>query len=335
MAKVLVTGASGFIGSHIVLEMLNHGYEVRGTIRDLGRAEKIKNLISEHGGDTSRLEFAQASLTDADCWRPAAEGCDGIIHVASPVPIEQPKDADEIIVPARDGALNVLDAAQALGIRRVVLTSSVAAAQVIPAAGHRVSADDWTDVSSKDVNPYGLSKTYAERAAWDFAEQHPDIELVTIQPSLVLGPALEADYGSSLESLMVLLQGKYPRLPRVSFGLVDVRDVANLHRIAYESPEAAGQRLLCSSETFWFVEIARALAEMFPDYGNALPTKELPNWVVRIVALFDPVLAFIVPSLGQHVDYDCDPAKSLGWQPRKAREAIEAGGRSLIELGLV
>ncbi len=336
MAKVLVTGASGFIGAHTVLEFLNNGYEVRGSIRDLKRAESLRQMLSQHTEHVDKLEFVAASLTDAACWDAAVAGCDGVIHVASPVPIEQPKDPQELIVPAREGALNVLKAAQRAGIKRVVLTSSVAAVSYNEKQDSAPqTADDWTDVNHPTANPYAMSKTLAEKAAWEFVNQHEGMELVTIQPAMVLGPALEADYGSSLESVYVLMQGKYPMLPKMGFSIVDVRDVANLHRIGYENPDATGQRLLCSNGFLWFTEISACLRQHFPDYKKKLPTRELPNFVVRFMALFDPVLAFVVKSLGQRVEYDCSPARSLGWLPRPPEEAIRAGAQSLIDTGSV
>jgi nucleoside-diphosphate-sugar epimerase len=336
MPKVLVTGASGFIGAHIVLEFLNNGYEVRGSIRNLERADSLRSMLAAHTQHVDKLEFVAATLTEAECWHEAVAGVDGVIHVASPVPIEQPKDPDEIVVPAREGALNVLKAAQKAGIKRVVLTSSVAAVSYNAKRDTAAqTAADWTDINDPGADPYAMSKTLAEQAAWDFIKQHEGTELVTIQPAMVLGPALEQDYGTSLESLFVLLTGKYPMLPHMGFGIVDVRDVAHLHRIGYEHPDAAGQRLLCSNGFRWFKDISLYLRQEFPAYEKQLPTRELPNFVIKLLALFDPVMAFVVKSLGQQVEYDCSPAKQLGWQPRSPEEAIKAGAQSLIDTGSV
>ena len=336
MTKVLITGASGFIGAHTVLEFLNNGYEVRGSIRDLNRADSLKSMLAKHTEHIENLEFVAATLTEADGWHEAVAGCDGVIHVASPVPIEQPKDPNEIIVPARDGVLNVLRAAQAAGIKRVVQTSSVAAVSANAKGDSAIqTAADWTDVKHPTANAYSQSKTLAEQAAWDFVKQHEEMELVTIQPAMVLGPALEADYGSSLEAVYVLMTGKYPMLPHMGFGIVDVRDVAHLHRIGFEHPDAAGQRLLCSNGFRWFKAISACLANEFPAFEKKLPSRELPDFVIKIMALFDPVMAFTAKSLGSQVDYDCSPAKALGWQPRSPEEAIKAGGKSLIDLSVV
>ena len=336
MPKVLITGASGFIGAHTVIEFLNNGYEVRGSVRDLKRTDSLKEMFAKHTEHLDKLEFVAATLTDPTGWPAAVEGCDGVIHVASPVPIEQPKDPDEIIVPAREGALNVLKAAQAAGIKRVVLTSSVAAVAYNDKSDSAPqTAEDWTDINNDEASPYAQSKTLAEQAAWEFVKQHEAMELVTIQPAMVLGPALEADYGSSLEAVYVLMTGKYPMLPNMGFGIVDVRDVAHLHRIGYEHPDASGQRLLCSNGFMWFTAISAHLREQFPAYAKKLPTRELPNFVIKILALFDPVMAFTVKSLGKRVEYDCSPAKALGWNPRAPEEAVTAGAQSLIDTGSI
>lgn len=336
MTKVLITGASGFIGAHTVLEFLNNGYEVRGSIRNLARADSLKSMLAKHTEHIENLEFVAATLTDADGWSEAVADCDGVIHVASPVPVAQPKDPEELIKPAREGALNVLKAAQAAGIKRVVLTSSVAAVSVNDKGDSAPqTADDWTDTNNPAANPYALSKTLAEQAAWDFVKQHDDMELVTIQPAIVLGPALEADYGTSLETLYVLMMGKYPMLPHTGFGIVDVRDVANLHRIGFEHADAAGQRLLCTNGFRWFKDISAHLVREFPTFAKKLPTRELPDFVIRILARFDPVMAFTAKSLGQQVVYDCSPAKALGWDPRSPEDAIKAGAKSLVDLGVV
>jgi dihydroflavonol-4-reductase len=336
MAKVLITGASGFIGAHTALEFLNNGYEVRGSVRDLTRTDSLKEMFAKHTEHLDKLEFVAATLTEPEGWAAAVEGCDGVIHVASPVPIEQPKDPNELIVPAREGALNVLKAAHAAGIKRVVLTSSVAAVAYNDKGDSAPqTADDWTDINNDEASPYAQSKTLAEQTAWDFVKQNGGMELVTIQPAMVLGPALEADYGSSLEAVYVLMTGKYPMLPNMGFGIVDVRDVAHLHRIGFEHPDAAGQRLLCSNGFRWFTAISAHLRSEFPTYAKKLPSKQLPNFVIRILALFDPVMAFTVKSLGKQVEYDCSPAKALGWNPRSPEDAVTAGAQSLIDTGSI
>lgn len=334
--KILVTGASGFIGAHTILELLNNGYDVRGTVRDLSRTDSLREMFSRHSERASEIEFVQASLTEKDCWQGAIEGCDGVIHIASPVPLVMPKDPEEIIKPAKEGALNVLHAAKEAGIKRVVLTSSVAAVSGNADACNKIqTANDWTDTTYKDVNAYAMSKTIAEKAAWDFVNSVEGIELVTVNPALVLGPALEADYGSSLEAILKLLRGDVPLVPKLGFGVVDVRDVAGLHRLALENPDAAGQRLLCSNGFVWFKDIALQLRHEFPDYEKKIPRYDMPNFLVRIAGIFDKVIAEIVPDLDKVVQYDSSPAKQLGWQPRAIEEAISAGAKSLVEFKVV
>ena len=333
--KVLVTGASGFIASHTIIDLLNAGYTVRGTVRDLARVEKLKTMFAQHTDKTDQLEFVAATLTDSACWETAMSGCSGVFHIASPVPVAQPDNPDDLIIPAREGTLNVLRAARAANIKRVVLTSSVAAITGnSQPAGHLNSASDWTDPGLPGLTPYVLSKTAAERAAWDFvADGGP--ELVTVNPALVLGPALEADYGSSLEVLALMMRGKYPLVPKIGFGIVDVRDVASLHRIAFEHPDAVGQRLIASNGFMWMLEVADVLRKTFPDYQGKLPKRHLPNLIVRLLSRFDKVLATIVKDVGKVKDFDNQPALDLGWQPRGPVDAINAGGKSLIETGVV
>lgn len=332
--KILVTGASGFIGTHTVIDLLNNGYEVRGTIRDLNRATDLKKLFSANTKYLDNLELVEASLTETVCWEKAVEGCDGVFHIASPVPIEQPNNPDQLIIPAREGVLNVLKAAADAKIKRVVLTSSIAAVSANPNAGEIILSEaDWSDPMFPTINAYGLSKTLAEKAAWDFTNEK-EIELIAINPVMVLGPALEPDYGSSLEALALLMNGRYPLLPKLSMGIVDVRDVATLHRLAFERADA-GSRLLCSHGHMSLLEIATLLAREIPSLGRTLPRHELPSFVFRVLAKFNRVVATIAPDLDKIVEYDCGPAFELGWQPRPIEEAIICGATSLIEHGVI
>ena len=332
MLKVLITGASGFIAGHCILEMLSHGYEVRGTLRDAARGEAIKTILANHTDRTEALEFVSADLMDEGSWVEAARGCEGILHVASPVPVVQPEDEDEVIIQARTGTLNVLKAATANGIKRVVLTSSVAAVM----SGNRDSGtftdQDWTDLSRTDLSPYVKSKTVAEKAAWEYAKEN-ELELVAINPALVLGPALEADYGSSLEALYLLMTGAYPILPKLGFEIVDVRDVAVLHRLALETPEAAGNRYMCANGFRWFVDIAKTVKAEHPSLK--IPTAEMPNLVAKIAGVFLKEIKQFLPDLGRVKAIDNSPALAIGWQPRDADTAIRDGAQSLVDLKIV
>ena len=334
--KILVTGASGFIAGHIIIDLLNQGYQVRGTIRDLAKADNLRTMFALHTNKADSIELVAATLTEVDCWAAAVDGCDAIFHIASPVPLEQPKNPDEIVIPAREGALNVLKAAHNAGISRVIMTSSVAAVAVHADSDKAPQTEaNWSDVNFPKITPYALSKTIAEKAAWEYVESVGTIKLTTVQPALVLGPALEADYGSSLEALMKLLRGDLPMIPKLGFGIVDVRDVAELHRIAYENDASIGKRLLCSNGFRWFAGISAQLIKEFPAYKKKLPTIEMPYILVRVLAIFDKVIASIVDDIGRVVEYDCTTAKALGWNPRSPEEAISAGAKSLIDLKIV
>lgn len=335
--KVLVTGASGFIGTHCVIDLLNHGYQVKGSIRDWDRAEQLISILGKHTPYIDRLEFAVAELTDPSCWENAMQGCCGVIHTASPVPVIQPKNPAEIIRAAREGTINVLTAANKLDVSRTVLTSSVSAVWGKRVKCSRVySESDWTDTDDPDQSPYNLSKTYAEQAAWKFFKEEGSPELAVINPSIVLGPALEKDYGSSLELLFKILKGQFPLAPKIGFEVVDVRDVAVLHRLAFESAASSGRRFLCSSGFRWVKDIASFLYNSFPDYRKKIPTKDMPNLILKIFALFDGSITPYLPDLEIKKEMDISPARDLlGWAPRSPEEAIEAGARSLIDLEIV
>lgn len=333
MTQVLITGASGFIASHCILEMLNHGYQVRGTLRSLARGDEIRQILAAHTERIDALEFAAADLMDEASWVAAAKGCDAILHVASPVPVVQPKDENEVILPAKTGALNVLKAAKANGIRRVVLTSSTAAVMSSAGESRTFTEQDWTDLAKPGLSPYAKSKTIAEQAAWAFVQEHDELELATVNPAMVLGPALESDYGSSLEALYLLMTGAYPMLPRLGFEIVDVRDVASLHRLALEHPEAAGNRYLCANGFRWFVDIAKAVKADYPD--KKVPTAQMPNLVARLAGVFLKEVKQFLPDLGQRKVVDNSPARGLGWVPRDVDIAIRDGAQSLVDLKIV
>lgn len=332
MTRVLVTGASGFIASHCVLDLLTNGYEVTGTIRNLDRADKLRGILAKHHEGAANLELHAATLDSAQGWQEAMARCDTVFHVASPVPTIQPEDPMEVIEPARQGTLNVLKAAKAAGIKRIVLTSSVAAVQGSGKGTKTLfTADDWSDPDSPKLTPYSASKTIAERDAWNFAEAN-DLELSVVNPALVLGPALESDYGSSLEALMKVMTGELPMLPKLGFEIVDVRDVAALHRLAFEANQR--QRYLCGAGFLWFKDIANILRAEFPD-NKKIPSRNMPNFLARIAAIFVKEIASFIDDLDLVKELDCSPAKAIGWNPRSPEIAVIDGGRSLVEFGLV
>ena len=336
-SRVLVTGITGFIGSHVAIQLLEKGYEVVGTLRNRNRTDSIKEAIAKHTKHTDRLSFAQAELMDAESWKQAMKGIEYVMHVASPISTTTPKDENEMIVPAREGTLNVLRAATEAGVKRVVITSSVAAISYNDARGSnaKFTEEDWTDIANPSVNAYIKSKTLAERAAWDFVGQQAGApELATVNPSLVLGPVLEKDFGSSAVLVKRLLDGSFPALPKLGFPVVDVRSVADLHLLAMEKKEAAGERFIAGGKFMWMDEIAKTLKEAYPD--RKVPTGKLPNFLFRLMALFDAQTRSVLGELNTPRPVDISKAQNLlGWKPIDEKEAIVATAESLMKYGIL
>jgi nucleoside-diphosphate-sugar epimerase len=338
MATVLVTGGSGFIASHVIVQLLAAGYRVRTTVRHLGREPDVRALVKEGGIDPEdRLSFARADLLDDTGWAEAVSGCEHVLHVASPFPEKVPKDENELIVPARDGALRVLRAARDLGVKRVVLTSSFAAIGY----GHEPRDEPfdettWTNVDAP-LAPYVKSKALAERAAWDFiADEGRGLELATVNPVGVFGPVLGRDYSTSILVVQRLMDGQIPGCPKVCFGVVDVRDVADLHLRAMSSPAANGQRFLAIAGDFLsMLDFAKILKNRLGERGRRIPARELPNWLVHVASWLDPAVKQVLPELGKKRNATNAKAKRvLGWNPRSAEDALVATAESLIRLGL-
>lgn len=340
MAKptVLITGISGFIARHCAVEMLNAGYGVRGTVRSLKRADEVKASLAKHA-DVARLEFAQADLESDAGWPEAVQGCAFVLHVASPFPAAQPRDEQELIRPAVEGTLRVLKAAAAARVERLVQTSSMVA--VMYGHPHDRSAPfteaDWTNVADPGVTAYGKSKTLAERAGRDFMQQdRSGMHYSSVNPGLVLGPALDRDIGTSAEIVQAFLRGKYPGAPRLMIPCVDVRDVARMHRLALETNAPSGGRYLGAADSLWLVEIGRAMREQLGDAARKAPSRELPDWMVKLFGLFDAGAKLAVPDLGKVLRVDTSlTRRTLGIEFIPARDAAVAMARSLIELGLV
>lgn len=335
---VLVTGGSGYIGGWCVAALLDRGDTVRATVRDLKRETAVRAAIATvapAAADPARLSFHAASLEGDAGWSDAVAGCRYVLHVASPIPIAQPKDAQELIGPARAGALRVLAAALDAGVERVVMTSSVAA---VGEAGAAAVADEreWTDLTHKGVTPYAQSKTIAERAARDFmAERGAADRLVTVNPALVLGPLMSRDFSPSLELPARLLKGQMPGLPNIGFNLVDVRDLADLHLIAMTAPQAAGGRYIAAGEFMWTREVAALLRAKLGEKAAKVPTRRLPDWLVRTVALFDPAIATIAGGLSRRREFTSAHAiQDLGWRPRPAEATVLDTAHSLFAHGV-
>jgi nucleoside-diphosphate-sugar epimerase len=339
MSTVLVTGGSGFIGSHCILQLLAAGHQVRTTVRSLSREPDVRAVLAAGGAEPGdRLSFVTAELENDAGWSQAVAGCEYVLHVASPFPPNVPRHEDELIVPAREGTLHVLRAARDAGVRRIVLTSSFAAIgygqkpQTAP-----FTETNWTDPNA-DVSAYVKSKTVAERAAWDFiANAGGKLELAVINPVLVLGPALGPDYSSSIQLVRRLMDRDMPGVPELYFGVVDVRDVADLHIRAMTHPGASGERFLALAGDFMsMLAIAKVLKARMGEAGRKVPTRQLPNWLLRLVALGDPRVKQIVPELGKRKNASNEKARRvLGWAPRSNEECIVATAESLARLGIL
>ncbi|HLY42159.1 MAG TPA: aldehyde reductase [Terracidiphilus sp.] len=340
MSKVLVTGGSGFIGSHCTLQLLAAGHEVRTTVRNLDRVSELRVILRRAGGNPDLgLSFFAANLTRDEGWRDAVAGCDYVLHVASPFPAAVPEHEDELIVPAREGALRVLRAARDAGVKRVVLTSSFAAVGYGREAKQAIYTEaDWTDPEAPGLTVYAKSKTLAERAAWDFvAGEAGTLELAVVNPVAVFGPVLSGDYATSIMVVQRMMDGAFPGLPRLWLGVVDVRDVADLHLRAMTHPAAKGERFLAVSGEFPSLhQIANMLRQRMGAAARRVPTRELPNWLVRLAAWRDPAVKQILPELGKVKNASSEKAQRvLGWKPRPREEAVVATAQSLLNLGLL
>jgi dihydroflavonol-4-reductase len=332
---VLVTGGSGYLGGWCLVELLRRGYRVRTTVRNLSREAEVRATLAPEVDAGDRLTVLAADLNDDAGWPQAVEGCDYVLHVASPFPAQQPKDPDELIVPAREGTLRVLAASLDAGVRRVVVTSSVAAITGgdKPASGP-LTEQNWSDPDNPNLSPYARSKTIAERAAWDFmAERDATAKLATVNPGAILGPVLSEDRSYSLQAIERLLGGM-PGVPRIGFSFVDVRDVADLEIRAMTAPEASGERFIATERFLWMAEVAATLRERLGEDAAKVPTRAVPNLVVRAMGLFDPGIRSIAGQLGKRTELSSDKARTrLGWTPRPSEDTIADCGRSLSANG--
>lgn len=339
--QILVTGATGFIATQTILDLLEAGYRVRGTVRSLDKAVVLRDVLRPHTPLADTLECVEADLSRDAGWSEAVSGCSKVLHIASPFPEVLPKNHDDLILPARDGTLRVLRAARNEGIQRVVMTSSVAA--IAYGWGRNppdvLTEEHWSDPDNlKDNSAYTRSKTIAERAAWDFvaSPEGEGLDLTTINPAAVLGPTLSADTSSSLQIISQLFGGKVPALPKLSFPIVDVRDVARAHIIAMNSESATGKRFTLVDRSLWFTEIADIIRDAFPDRANALPRGTIPNFAVQILAQINPPLKAILPELGKFRNLSNERMRTvLGIEPISARDAIVASVQSLTNLDLI
>jgi dihydroflavonol-4-reductase len=305
----------------------------------VAKSKAVRASIGDIAPKASEIQFAEADLNSDAGWDKAAIGAQYVLHVASPVPVTDPKNDDELVRPARDGTLRVLKNARDAGIKRVVMTSSISA--IICGGGVRekpFTEEDWADETNRrDTSPYDRAKTIAERAAWAWlAAEGGGLELVTINPGLVLGPVLGSDYSASIEAIRKLLDGSIPVLPRFGFNVVDVRDIAHLHVLAMTTPEAAGQRFIGSGNFYWMSDVAKMLKQGLGDKAKKVPSMPVPDFVARMAALFDPVVRGRLYDLGKKRPVSSEKAKRvLGWTPRPATETVLDTARSLQASGLV
>jgi len=335
---VLVTGGSGFVGSHVVLQLLNAGYTVRTTVRSPDKERGVRSMLEDTGAKTEgRLSFFVADLLRDEGWFEACTGCDYVMHVASP--LLATTNEEEVIRPAVDGVLRVLRAARDASVKRVVLTSTCGAIYY----GHPLRAEpfdetSWTNVDGGDMSAYVKSKALAERAAWDFMKTEGGaLELSVINPSGIFGPALGPDYSSSLDLIKRLLNGSLPACPDLWFGVVDVRDVADLHLRAMTAPEARGERFIATQGgAVSMLEIAKVLKARLGEQAKRVPTRKLPNLIVKLIALFNVEMRDLVPLLGKARNATSAKAQRVfGWKPRSWEDAIVATAESLLRLGVI
>jgi dihydroflavonol-4-reductase len=335
---VLVTGGSGFIGGWCVIGLLQQGYTVRTTVRNLASEGAVRAALGKVVDAQDRLSFYAADLTSDAGWDTATNGCEYVLHVASPLGVAEPKDPNVLIVPAREGAKRAVGAAIKAGVKRVVLTSSVAATSKGARASDSLSDETvWTDPKEPGVSAYSQSKTLAERAAWDLIKTSGGATtLATVNPALVLAPVLSSDFSGSVQVVQRLLSGKVPGIPRLGFNIVDARDVADLHIRAMTAPEAAGQRFIAAGKFAWMADLAELLRARLGDGAKKVPTRKVPDFVLRLASLFDKDLGAVTPSLGKKHDYSSAKAQSmLGWRPRPTEDTVLDCAKSLIAARLV
>ncbi|KQW35585.1 NAD-dependent epimerase/dehydratase family protein [Rhizobacter sp. Root404] len=333
--RVLVTGGSGYIAGFLIRQLVAEGWTVHTTVRDLAKEAGVRRLLAV---DDSRLHFFAADLNADAGWAEAAAGCSHVAHLASPLPAGVPKHPDELIVPARDGALRALRAARAAGARRFVMTSSVAAIAYGRGRGvHHFTEADWTLLDKPGLTPYVRSKTIAERAARDWvAAEGAELEFCTINPSVVLGPVWSVDYSASVVIVRKLLDGSVRACPNFGFGIVDVRDVADLHVRALTAPHMAGERFIASGRFMRMREVAEVLRAGLGAQARRVTTRDVPDWLVRIAARFNPVARAVAPELGSVRNQDASHARAvLGWATRPEEQSILDTARSLLALGIV
>ncbi|WP_224816977.1 NAD-dependent epimerase/dehydratase family protein [Hasllibacter sp. MH4015] len=328
--NVFLTGVTGFIAKRIALDLLEAGHSVTGSLRKMARADEVRDAIRPHLTDPSRLDrlsFTELDLTADKGWAEALKGHDVLMHTASPFPMAQPKNEEDVIRPAVEGTLRAMKAAHGAGVTRVILTSSVVAIEANDTPDPKTPAD-WTDPNHPRASAYYKSKTLAEQAAWGFVDKHPQMQLTTINPSLVLGMPLDAHYGTSLSLIERIMGGKDPAVPNIGFGVVDVADISAMHIAALDRPESIGNRYIGSAGSITMPQIARHLADSYP--GRKISTRQAPGWLLRVLALFDPAVKGILPQIGYTPQFDTSATTAdLGITFAPVGEAIDAAAAAI------
>lgn len=335
---VLLTGISGFVGSHVALQLLKEGYRVRGSVRNLEKSEKVRQTLKAHGADISQLEFVALDLNEDEGWQEAMQGARYLQHVASPFVTTMPDDRMELINPAVKGTSRAIEAALKAKVERIILTSSMAAISYGHGKDHTApfNEDDWTNINSAEVNAYTESKTLAEKKAWEIMENAGRRnDLSVINPSLIFGPLLDDDAGTSGALILRLLNGSIPATPRFYFPIIDVRDVAFMHLKAMTEQQAGGKRFITASNGLWFKELSDAMKTALPQYSKKLPKFSMPDWGVRLYSLFDKDVRGNLSALGVKHELDNSLGKALMEREFiSADEAVIAMANSLLEQGL-
>lgn len=337
--RILVTGASGFVGKWCVVKLLEKGYRVRGTVRTDAKAAQVRETVArEVGADkAANLELVKADILDDRGWPEAMAGVDAVMHVATAIRADEPRDQSVVIRPAVEGTARVLKFALQAGIRRVILTSSIAT--VGYGHGHSRGRKVYDETYFTQFETmrwtwaYCIGKTTAERAAWEFAKAN-GMELTTIHPGAIIGPALDDDASISIMMVTGLLDGSTPALPSNGFSIIDVRDVADMHVAALEKPEAIGQRYLATAEYVPFPRVADMVREMYPNHR--VTSRTVPDWLMRVMAYFGGPIRQIINDIGNEKVYDGSKGENLmGRKYFGTRDTIRATAESAFKLGLV